>query len=79
MDVNDKDSEFVPTTQTIGSESYNVPMKCVKIGTNDVTMEKHSESTNTLLGDIVIQNKTILEFHKVMKSVPKTKDRKSVV
>ena len=48
-------------------------MKNVEIGTNDITIKKHSESTNMLLGDIVIQNETILEFHKVMKSIPKTK------
>ena len=69
VDVNEEDSEFMPTTQTIGSKSYNVPMKCVEIGTHDVTIEKHSKSTDTLLGDIMIQNETILEFYKVMKSV----------
>ena len=46
VDVNEEDSQFIPTTRTTGSESYNLPMKCVKIGTNDVTIEKHSESTD---------------------------------
>ena len=71
--LNEDDSEFMPTTQTIGSESYNVPMACVEVGTNGATIDNHFESTDILLGNIVIQNETILQFHKVMKSLPKTK------
>ena len=73
--MDEDDSEFMPTSRTIESESINVPMTCVEITTtgNDVTIEKHSKASDMLLGDIVLQNKTILEFHKVLKSVQKTK------
>ena len=57
--LNEDDSEFMPTTQTIGSESYNVPMACVEVGTNGATIDNHFESTDILLGNIVIQNETI--------------------
>ena len=33
VDMDEDDSEFMPTTQTIGSQSYNVLMACVEIST----------------------------------------------
>ncbi len=33
FDLNEDDSEFMPTTQTTGSQSYNVLMACVEIST----------------------------------------------